>query len=179
MDQPIDVFEQMKTFLDFGPADVENLRSLAPVFARRGPPITDEFYEILARYPETNRLLEGRVDGLKRTHQRYLGELFAGTYDAGYFQDRIRVGQVHVRVGLDPYFVEAVMSFLRTAGMFAIREELGTDPTIDKKIASYLKILDLDLLVINLAYGEERLTRLTKFTGMSRRLLETCIRRAV
>ena len=39
------------------------------------------------------------------------------------------------------------------------------------------RTLDLDLLVINLAYGEERLERLTRFTGMSRKLIERCIRK--
>jgi hypothetical protein len=176
--EQIEVYSQMREFVDFGPADEANLVALAPVFAKRGPAITDAFYETLGRYPTTSALLEGRVDSLKRTHQRYLGELFAGDYGQTYFENRIKVGKVHVRVGLDPYFVEAVMSFLRTAGMLAIREELGNSPDTDAKIASYLRILDLDLLVINLAYGEERLTRLTKFTGMSRKLLETCIRTA-
>ena len=30
-----------------------------------------------------------------------------------------------------------------------------------------------------MAYGDERLNRLTKFTGMSRKLLEKCIQRGV
>ncbi len=178
MADPVAVFDQMKSFLDFGEDDVTNLRALAPVFERHGASITDQFYEILARYPSTAKLLEGRVDGLKRTHNRYLGELFAGDYGQAYFENRMKVGSVHVRVGLDPYFVEAVMSFLRTAGLLAIRAEVADPDTAARLTASYLKILDLDLLVINLAYGEERLARLTKFTGMSRKLLENCIQRA-
>jgi hypothetical protein len=65
------------------------------------------------------------VDALKATHARYLGELFGGDYGEGYFQNRMRVGMVHVKVGLDPYFVEAVMSFLRTSGLLAIRQEVA------------------------------------------------------
>lgn len=177
MADPSKVVEQMKSFLEFGDGDAANLVRLAPVFEKHGPAITDQFYEILGRYPETARLLAGRVDALKTTHRRYLGELFAGDYGTTYFQNRMRVGQVHVKVGLDPYFVEAVMSFLRTAGLLAIRQELSDKAEADALTVSYLKILDFDLLIINLAYGEERLTRLTKFTGMSRKLLETCIAR--
>jgi hemoglobin-like flavoprotein len=168
----------MKSFLEFGDDDITHLKALAPVFAKHGPAITEQFYEFLGRYPDTSRLIEGRVDALKATHHRYLGELFAGDYGAAYFQNRMKVGHAHVRVGLDPYFVEAVMSFLRTAGLLAIRQEVADVDTAARASASYLKLLDLDLLIINLAYGEERLARLSKFTGMSRKLLENCIRRA-
>lgn len=172
------VYAEMKSFLDFGDSDVVNLKELGAVFAKHGARITDEFYTTLARYPATAKLIEGRVDALKATHKRYLGELFAGDYAEGYFQNRMKVGAVHVKVGLDPYFVEAVMSFLRTEGMLAIRQEVADGVRCTELTASYLKILDLDLLIINLAYGEERLNRLTKFTGMSRKLLENCIQRA-
>lgn len=178
MADPATVFTQMKTFLEFDDTDVANLRALAPVFAEHGATITDQFYDILGRYSATSRLLEGRVDALKKTHHRYLGELFGGDYGEAYFQNRMRVGHTHVRVGLDPYFVEAVMSFLRTSGLLAIRQEVPDAAEAARLTGSYVKILDLDLLIINLAYGEERLTRLTKFTGMSRKLLENCIQRA-
>lgn len=177
MADPSAVFPQMKQFLEFGDGDIANLVRLAPVFAKHGAAITDQFYTILGQYPETARLLDGRVDALKATHKRYLGELFAGDYGETYFQNRLRVGQVHVRVGLDAFFVEAVMSFLRTAGLLAIRQEVADPVEAQALTVSYIKLLDLDLLIVNLAYGEERLTRLTKFTGMSRRLLENCISR--
>ncbi len=176
MATPTEVYALMKGFLDFGDADVAYLAALAPVFEKHGARITDGFYDTLTRYPATAGLIDGRVDALKKTHHRYLGELFAGDYGDSYFQSRMKVGHVHVRIGLDPYFVEAVMSYLRTEGLLAIREELGADSA--GHVAAYIKILDLDLLIINLAYGDERLNRLAKFTGMSRRLLENCIQRA-
>ena len=40
---------------------------------------------------------------------------------------------------------------------------------------SMLKILDLDLTIINQAYEDERLNRLEAGTGLSRNLLETFI----
>ena len=46
------------------------------------------------------------------------------------------------------------------------------------RYASLVKVLDLDLMIINLAYGEERLERLSSFTGMSRKLLERCVTQA-
>jgi truncated hemoglobin YjbI len=49
------------------------------VFAAHGAAITDQFYQRLAANPEQARMIEGRVDALKRTHNRWMSELFAGT----------------------------------------------------------------------------------------------------
>lgn len=119
--------------------------------------------------------IEGRVDQLKGTHARWMGELFAGDYGEACFQNR--VGMAHVRIGLDTWWVEGVMSFLRTSAAHAIREEVADPEQGTRLLASRVKILDLDLLVINVAYAEERLDRLHNFTGMSRKLIERCIRK--
>ena len=42
-------------------------------------------------------------------------------------------------------------------------------------VQSLCKILDLDQMIINTAYQQERLARLCRFTGMSRTLIERCI----
>lgn len=173
-----DVFVRLKEFIQFDSTDQANLVALAPVFAKHGGGITDTFYSTLGRFPETAKQIEGRVDVLKATHGRWMGELFGGNYDEAYFQGRIRIGLAHVRIGLDPHWVEGVMSVIRTEGLRAIAAETPDAATAAARSASFLKICDLDLMIINMAYGEERLDRLVKFTGMSRKLLENCIRRA-
>lgn len=171
------VFDDMKTFIGFSAADVDNLRELAPVFAKHGGTMTDTFYETLGRTPSTAKQIEGRVAVLKATHARWMGELFAGEYGEAYMNNRLRIGLAHVRIGLDPQWVEGVMSYLRVAGQSAILSEVADTARASALIGSYLRILDLDLMLINVAYAEERLDRLTKFTGMSRKLLENCIRK--
>lgn len=172
----IAVFETMKGFVTFGPADVENLVRLRPVLEKHGSAITDRFYLRLAENPETAAFIEGRVDALKRTHHRWMMELCGGEYGHAYFENRIRVGMAHVRIGLDTWWVEGVMSFLRTEAVEAIRAEVSDSDVCARLYQSLVKILDLDLLIINVAYAEERLDRLHNFTGMSRKLIERCIK---
>ncbi|MEL6343701.1 MAG: protoglobin domain-containing protein [Myxococcota bacterium] len=170
-----EIFEEMKRFNNFSEEDVENLKSLAPVFARHGGDITDAFYEQLANFDETAALIEGRVDSLKATHKRWMSELFTGDYGEDYFNNRRLIGDAHVRIKLSPYYVEGVMAFLRRAGLEAINTEVADTTEAQTKYQSLLKILDLDLFIINLSYSDERLNRLVKFTGMSRKLIERCI----
>ncbi len=169
-------FEQLKRFVSFDHADVANLRELAPHIARVGPTLTDRFYEVLGAEPATARIIEGRVDALKETHRQWLLDLVAGDYGEDYFWSRVRIGQVHVVQDLTPAWVEAVMSLIRTQAIRALANEFPDTVEFADSLASFIKICDLDMLVINLAYADERLERLSGFTGMKRTLIENIIR---
>lgn len=169
------LFTELKDFVGFDDADAANLRELAPIFAEHGAAITDAFYEKLARTAETAQLIEGRVDALRRTHLRWMGELFAGEYGDAYLENRWRIGLTHVRVGVQPWWVEAVVSFLRGAAAELLERTIADPARRNACSQSVLRLLDLDLMIINLAYGEERLERLSAFTGMSRKLIERCV----
>lgn len=171
-----DTFVTAKQFLQFDDQDVSNLKSLAPIFAKHGGHITNAFYDTLGKFPGTSRIIEGRVDSLKSTHGRWMAELFQGEYGETYFQNRTKIGMVHVKVGIDPVYVECVCSILRTTGHEAMRQEIADVKELSNKFASYCKIIDLDLILINLAYNEERLDRLSAVTGMRRALIENLVK---
>lgn len=170
-----EAYEEMKNFLDFGEADVGRLAALQPLFAEHGPAITDRFYETLQQTPATAKFIEGRVDALKRTHRTWMAELFSGDYGEAYFERRRRIGEVHVKIGLSPQFVEGVMSSIRTEGAQLIFSQTSADDA-PAHFASLTKILDLDLIVINLAYADERIELMCSVTGMRRKLVENLIR---
>ena len=176
MSTPAEIYEELKGFLDFGEQDAARLKTLGPIFAQHGASITDDFYVVLGKNPETAKLIEGRVDALKATHGRWMGELFAGDYGEAYFGGRMRIGIVHVKIGLSPYYVEATMTHIRNAAERVIHQNVADRAEATASFNSLLKLLDLDLMVINIAYQEERLDLLTKVTGMKRGLLENLIR---
>ncbi|MCY1064814.1 protoglobin domain-containing protein [Nannocystis sp. RBIL2] len=173
-----EIYAAIQRFIGFDADDAARLREMAPLFAAHGPALTDRFYAKLAADPEQAALIAGRVDSLKQTHLRWLNELFGGDYGERYFAERWRIGLAHVRVGVRPWWVEAVTSFLRGEGL-ALLEAHVEDPARRAAAGrSLLKILDLDLMIINLAYADDRVDRLCRFTGMSRKLIERCIAQA-
>jgi hypothetical protein len=176
MSVPLELYERLKAFMGFDANDVANLSALRPLAERYGAEITDRFYLRLGDVPETAKLIEGRVDGLKKTHREWLLSLVGGSYGAEYLESRWRIGLAHVRIGLDPFWVESVMSFIRTSMVEAMGSEFSDPKEVSAKAASLIKACDLDLLVINLSYAEDRLERLTAFTGMKRGLIENIIR---
>ena len=178
MSTPVEFFAEMKTFLAFSDQDIANLSSLSALFATQGIAITDRFYDVLGTFPSTAALVEGRIDMLKATHARWMGDLFCGTYDEAYLNGRLKIGQIHVKIGLDPMYVEAVMSLIRHDALAVMSREITDLSELVSKYQSLLKVLDIDLMIINYAYAEERLDRLAGFTGMKRTLIENVIRKA-
>lgn len=175
MNETNEIFREIKDFIGFTDRDVEALRAIAPIFAANGAAITDLFYAKLARDPEQNAMIEGRVDALKLTHNRWMTELFAGEYGGAYFDNRWKIGTVHVRVGVRPWWVEAVTSFLRTEGLGLLTDKIDDPALRTRAVQALVKILDIDLMIINLAYSQETIERLSQFTGMSKKLIERCV----
>ena len=171
-------YQEMKRFIGFTDADAARLTGLGPLFAEVGGGVTDRFYTVLSQFPETAAMIEGRVDLLKATHARWMTGLFSGDYGDDYATGRLSIGRTHVRVGLDPSYVDGVMSMLRQEGVSAISAARAGTGDAAEHICSYIRILDLDLFIINFAYSEERLDRLSRFTGMKRALIENLIRKA-
>ncbi len=168
-------FEAMTRFLELGPGDAEILRAFAPRIDDRLPAITEAFYARLVAEPATAPFLEGRLEGLKKTHLAWLRSLFSGEYGEAFFQRQFEVGQVHVRVELDSLWVDSVMNILRTELFRAILETASDRQEAVAVYSAVLKVMDTALMVINLAYNEHRLDLIHDVTGMPRALLERLI----
>ncbi len=177
MDEQFATYTKMKAFLAFGEEDAVRLKSLAPVFEKHGPGITAAFYDRLLALPETAAIIEGRVETLQVTHIAWMMRLFDGEYGRPFFDRQYKIGQVHVVQNINPEYVEGVTNSLRLGGRRAIYDELGNTVEAMAAFDSLVKILDLALLTINLAYQDERLNRISNFTGMSRKLLENLVKR--
>jgi hypothetical protein len=172
----VDQFEWAKTFVGFTDEDARHLSDLGVLVDLNGAAITEHFYDVLQATAETAVVIQGRVEMLKRTHSAYMKQLVAGSYGPDYFESRIRVGKVHVTQGIEPHWVEAVMSIIRTQLITMISDHFADHEQRAAKSRAVLRICDLDLLLINFAYSDERLERLSKFTGMGRKLIENVIK---
>ena len=75
----------------------------------------DEFYAHLLKFDETRRFIPDTesLERLKRTQAAYFESLTAGDYGPGYVLDRLRVGIVHQRIGLEPkWYIGAYSKYL-------------------------------------------------------------------
>jgi signal transduction histidine kinase len=109
--------------------------------------ITDRFYEYLLGHEHIRRMLSapGLVERLKRLQTKYFSELTAGDYGLKYFEDRLRVGQVHHRIGLAPeWYLGAYDKYLQLASD-VLSTAFGRDyERFFQTIISLNKIISLD-----------------------------------
>lgn len=159
-------YQRAKDFCQFDEKYAPMLPGLKDAVMAHQERITNGFYDELAKDPIAGKIIEGRVDALKATHKVWLEELFCGDYGDDYFNRRYRIGQMHVKAKIEPYFVEVVTSYLRRE----VVEELAAESP--EAIPAILAILDLDAMIIIGAYQEDRLRRMSEVTGMSPGLLE-------
>lgn len=173
-----ETLEEMKSFLEFDDQDAARLKSLGPLFLPHSADITDGIVKHLTLFPATAGLLEGRVDSLRPRHQEWLQQLVSGEYGEAYFQHRLGIGLGFARAGVEARWVEGTMSLMRCQLLELLRHALPDRESFVEHCISLMKLMDIEQLILNLAYSEELFDRLCSATGMRRSLLNNLIRKA-
>jgi PAS domain S-box-containing protein len=149
--------EQRLRFIGVTERDEQLLRALRPLFEQHVSTVVDAFYDHLLSFPETAQLLRDRptVDRLKGLQRAYLIRITGGDYDDQYFQERLRIGQAHERVGLSPCWY--LLAYSRCFKLITplIRGHYATDAQrADESILALEKVFMLDASLAIDAYIE-------------------------
>ncbi len=139
--------EKRKRYLEITSADEQRLKSAASRLQARSPEITERFYEYLLGHEHTRKILEapGLLPRLKELQGKYFFRLTSGQYDLDYFEDRLRVGQVHFRIGLTPeWYLGAYLKYLHIVSD-VLSQAFGRDyETFFQTLVSLTKVIYLD-----------------------------------
>jgi signal transduction histidine kinase len=144
-----------KSYLEITAEDETRLRQAHPHLQVYAPEIADRFYNYLLAHPHTREILSppGLLDRLKVLQARYFDELTSGVYDIAYFENRLRVGQAHERVGLSPeWYLGAYNKYLQSVSDVLSRA-FGRDyERYFQTMISLTKIVYLDMSLALDAY---------------------------
>ncbi len=152
-----------KDYLGITAEDEVRLREVHAHLQAYSQEIADRFYEFLLSHPHTRAMLSepGLIDRLKQLQKKYFSELTAGTYDIEYFENRLRVGQTHNRVGLAPeWYLGAYNKYLQIVSDVLSRAFKSAHARYLRAITSVTKIIYLDMSLALDAYilsAQERL----------------------
>lgn len=137
--------------------------------------VTEDFYRQLLAIPEAADFLKDRVESLKKTHLRWMEELFSGPYDKTYAEHMFKVGEVHVKVKLPVEFMAGAMTLINNRLIELIVETYGDDKKRGAEVLTAVSaVTGMTLLVMQQSYQAsslaEELERFLKISGMSRTL---------
>ncbi len=125
--------------------------------------IIDQFYAKLVTDPGALSFISNdeTLNRLKKTQIKYLSTLGVGFDTEEYFEDRLRVGLVHDRVGLPLTTYQCAYNILQKIIIVYIRKMLPGD-RIDAVMEFLLKIISLDMSLAIEAYHDLQVQGLTR-----------------
>jgi signal transduction histidine kinase len=157
--------KKRKTFLELDEADERALLAVHSLLARHEKEIVERFYEFLLSQEHTRAILAqpDLLPRLKDIQTRYFRELTRGSYDLGYFQDRLRVGLAHERIGLSPeWYLGAYKKYLEIVSEVLARELASEPERLARSTRALRKVIFLDMSLAIDAYtlaAQERLAQ--------------------
>ncbi len=107
--------ESRKTLCSFTREDVQALLSVRAVIEKNIDGLVELFYQSQTSIAEIAMLIgdADTLDRLKRAQRRYILDLFSGIYDLDYVQNRLRIGLVHKRSGVEPKLYLSAVHLLK------------------------------------------------------------------
>lgn len=165
------LFDELKRYVGFDAGDEAALRALHEVAAPRFAAIAEVFYEAIQAHEEARRVLaagERQVGHLKGTLQLWMGQILRGPWDEDYFLAHCRIGQVHVRIGLQQHYMFGAMNVVRRQLNQVIDDHYLDRPMELAAARKALgKALDLELAVMLHTFREDLLAQQARVERLS------------
>lgn len=113
--------------------------------------LVSDFYETQINIPEI-ALLIGDADTLARlrsAQRRYILDLFSGVYDLEYVHNRLRIGLVHKRIGVEPkLYLSAIYTLQSLLHQMLIDLLKASDAEVKSILRALDKLLMFDITLV-------------------------------
>jgi diguanylate cyclase len=112
--------------------------------------IVDEFYEKQTDIEEIS-LLIGDADTLVRlrnAQRKYVIDLFSGSYDSEYVNNRLRIGMVHKRIGVDPKLYLSAIKTLKELIVNVLKRHIKNSDDLDTVLATLDNLFYFDTTLV-------------------------------
>ncbi|MCW8827190.1 MAG: GGDEF domain-containing protein [Gammaproteobacteria bacterium] len=112
--------------------------------------IVAEFYEKQTAVDEI-ALLIGDADTMKRlrsAQRKYVLDLFGGFYDAEYVNNRLRIGMVHKRIGVEPKLYLSAVVTLKEIIIKTLTRLIDKAGVLEQTISSLEKLIYFDTTLV-------------------------------
>lgn len=139
-----------KTLLSLTQRDCDLLKECKNYIELKIDSLVAVFYELQTSIPEI-ALLIGDADTLSRlqsAQRRYVLDLFSGLYDMEYVNNRLRIGLVHKRIGVEPKLYLSAISTLKGLLVNSVRESIEDANVAAETLAALDKLFSFDVTLV-------------------------------
>jgi rsbT co-antagonist protein RsbR len=140
-----------KEWLEFTDEDVERITSIKDFAQRVQDDVIDELYQHFLAFDEARAYFKDPqvLARVKALQKEYFLRLMQGNYDRDYVLERLQIGAVHGRIGLDTKWYLGAYNFHMRAIARRLFEEFPNDT--EKALDIFLSLVKLEFLDIGLA----------------------------
>lgn len=159
------ILTELVKMMDVSAAESQLLGSLHDGAKAQTTAFTDAFYKRLLGHAATAEYLDGvSVERLTGMLGMWFSDLFRGNYDEAYAQQRLKIGEIHVRIGLPVRYPLAMLDVIMPFG----EQVASTSSDPAKAMTAFRKVLALDVALFNQAYEDNQLSHLADLVGGER-----------
>ena len=137
--------------------DLLIIKNLQPFVLESIIHIVDKFYKNLEFENSLLKIINDNssIERLKTTLRQHIIEMFDGTIDDAYFQKRIRIAQIHVKIGLQTKWYMCAFQDLLLSLIHIIEEHVEIKEECYLSIKAVSKLLNLEQQIVLEAYDAE------------------------
>jgi signal transduction histidine kinase len=166
------LLDDIHAYVGFGPLDADRLRELRELAAPEFPAIAARFYDSVLSHPQAHAAITGGAEQVARLQQtlvEWMDSGLSGPHDAEYLRRRLRIGRVHVAIGLPQRYMFTAMNRIRVDLHRIVDERLERTHAARETHDALDKLLDTELALMLHSYqqdSEERLLRRERLAAM-------------
>ncbi len=153
--------ESILEHYDFTDQDEALLRDMADLFLPLQERFADDFYRYLQEDDYTSAYFrtDTAITKRKETIRWWLKEILTSRYDGRFLLKLVRIGKVHVKIGLDGHYVNAAMGFIRRYFQDHLNQLVSDPDRREILIGTLDKALDISLDIMTSSYREAELKK--------------------
>lgn len=150
--------EQMR-MIDLSEDDLNLLRRVKAIVEENIDYITDQFYNTVLGVNKLEAIIleHSSIERLKATLREHIIEIFNGTVDEEYIQKRLRIANIHKKVGLEPKWYLSAFQNLQNVFINVIYNETHDDNARLKVVQTVTKLLNLEQQLVLEEYEKENI----------------------
>lgn len=151
-------WERRKKFVDFSAVDVELLQELHIVARTYADEVMEDLYRRWLAHEELRAFFrdDEHLARVKAAQRKYFISLTEGDYGMRYLADRLRIGRVHRRIGLEPrWYMGAYAVYLQIVVPRVMHAFEYDRARRAKAVSALLKVIALDQELAMLTYFED------------------------
>lgn len=158
------LLDDLVALMNLSTDDKETLAGLQAQAQAAAPALSEAFYQRLMAHPLTAEYVTGMIDERRATLELWFLDLFSGNYGREYVRQRLKIGEIHVQIGLPIRYPLAMVDIVLEYGLKVAAQ--SSQPDLAKP--AIRKLVALDMAIFNQAYEDTQLKHLAESVGNER-----------